>query len=270
MSGAAVVDSPLYWRRYGQGDQTAVALHCSLAHSGAFAGLAAALPEFGLIAPDLPGHGRSPDWSGRGDYHTDTTRDVLAMLGQLDLGPVPFIGHSFGATVALRVALERPEAVSALVLIEPVLFCAARAAGGPAFAEHQAAHAGFAAAHRKGDLHKAAAEFQAIWGDGQPFDALPAAQKEYIAARIVLVEATTQALNDDTAGLLAYGRLESLGVPVLLVQGDRSPPIIDAIHAELARRLPQVQSATVKGAGHMAPITNAGDCAALLRDFLNA
>ncbi|MDO8884511.1 alpha/beta fold hydrolase [Pseudotabrizicola sp.] len=269
MSGAAVADPPLYWRRYGQGDKTAVALHCSLAHSGKFAGLAAALPEFGLIAPDLPGHGRSADWSGRGDYHSETTRDVLAMLAQLDLGAVPLIGHSFGATVALRVALERPEAVSALVLIEPVLFCAARAAGGPSFAVHLAAHAGFAAARRVGDLHKAAAAFQAIWGAGLAFDALPEAQQDYISARTPLVAATNPVLNDDAAGMLVYGRLESLGVPVLLVQGDQSPPIIDAIHTELARRLPQVQRAQVVGAGHMLPVTHPRDCAALIRAFLS-
>lgn len=259
--------SRIWCRDYGAGAQTALALHCSLGHSGEFAGLAAELPGFRLIAPDLPGHGRSADWDGRGDYHSQVTRDVLALLAQAGEGAVPLIGHSFGATVALRAAMERPEAVSALVLIEPVLFCAARAAGGSAFAAHQAAHAGFEAAFRAGDLTRAAAEFQAIWG-AQAFAALPAVQQDYIAARIALVAAATATLNEDGAGMLAYGRLESLGIPVLLVQGDQSPPVIDAIHTELARRLPQVQRAQVAGAGHMLPVTHASVCAGLVRDFL--
>lgn len=259
----------MWWREYGTGAQVALALHCSLAHSGAFAGLAAGLPGLRLIAPDLAGHGRSADWDGRGDYHAEVTRDVLALLAQMGNGPVPVIGHSFGATVALRVALERPEAISALVLIEPVLFCAARSAGGPAFAAHQAAHAGFGAAVQAGDLRGAAAEFQAIWGAGQDFAALPSVQQDYIAARIPLVAAADAALNEDAAGMLVFGRLESLGVPVLLLQGDQSPPVIDAIHAELARRLPQAQRAQVAGVGHMLPVTHAAECARLIRDFLS-
>lgn len=267
MSDAALAADRMSCRTFGTGHQMALGLHCSLAHGGEFAGMAKEMPALRLIAPDLPGHGRSADWDGQGDYHSDVTRQVLALLAQLDAGPMPVIGHSFGATIALRVALERPEAVNALVLIEPVLFCAARSAGGPAFAAHLAAHAAYDAGQRAGDLPGAAAAFQAIWGSG--FATLPQAQQDYISARIPLVAAANAALNEDSAGMLAFGRLESLGVPVLLVQGAASPPIIDAVHTELARRLPQVRRARVQGAGHMLPVTHAAECAALITEFLS-
>jgi lipase len=38
--------------------------------------------------------------------------------------PVDVIGHSFGGTVALRLAVERPDLVRSLVLIEPVFVAA--------------------------------------------------------------------------------------------------------------------------------------------------
>jgi len=269
MAAGVLAGQRIHWRETGAGDTVAVGLHCSLAHSGAFAGLAAHLPDLRLIAPDLPGHGCSADWDGVGEYHAETTRAVLALLSRVSDGPVPLIGHSFGATVALRAALERPEAVSALVLLEPVLFCAARSASGPAYAAHQTAHVGFAEALRAGNHRTAAAEFQAIWGSGQAFDTMPAAQQEYVTARTGLIEALNPALNDDAGGMLVYGRLESLGIPVLLVQGDRSPPIIDAIHTELTRRLPQVVREQVAGAGHMLPVTHAQECAELIRGFLS-
>ncbi|MFN4173297.1 MAG: alpha/beta fold hydrolase [Pseudorhodobacter sp.] len=253
-------------RVFGAG-RPALALHCSLAHGGAFAALAEALPGWQVTAPDLPGHGRAPAWGATGDLHDAATRGALEILRGLGR-PVPVIGHSFGATVALRIALEAPDLVERLVLFEPVLFSAARAAGGPAFPDHLRNHAAFGAALRAGDRRAAAAAFQAIWGAGQPFDSLAESQQSYIADRIHLIEAQNAVLVDDNASLLDHGRLESLGLPVLLVQGALSPPIIGAIHDELARRLPQVSRATVAGAGHMLPITHAGDCAGLVQEFV--
>jgi pimeloyl-ACP methyl ester carboxylesterase len=253
-------------REFGVG-LPVVALHCSLAHGGAFAGLAAALEGWQVIAPDLPGHGRSPVWTGEGDLHDEATRDALVLLRGLGR-PVPVIGHSFGATVALRIALEAPDLVERLVLFEPVLFSAARAAGGPAFGQHLRDHAAFAEALRAGDKRAAAAAFQAIWGTGQAFERLPESQQSYIVDRIHLIEAQNSVLIDDNASLLDHGRLESLGLPVLLVDGALSPPIIGAIHDELARRLPQVSRVRIEGAGHMLPITHAADCAALVEEFL--
>lgn len=253
-------------REFGVG-RPVLALHCSLAHGGAFAGLSAALEGWQVIAPDLPGHGRSPQWAGKGDLHDEATRGALDLLRGFGR-PVPVIGHSFGATVALRLALEMPDLVERLVLFEPVLFSAARAAGGPAFRDHLQGHSAFAEALRAGDRRAAAAAFQAIWGTGQAFDQLPENQQNYITDRIHLIEAQNSVLIDDNASLLDHGRLESLGLPVLLVEGASSPPIIGAIHDELARRLPQVSRARVDGAGHMLPITHAADCAALIRNFL--
>ncbi|SEN36014.1 Pimeloyl-ACP methyl ester carboxylesterase [Pseudorhodobacter antarcticus] len=243
----------------------ALALHCALAHSGIWAGVAQGLPELCLTAIDLLGHGRSGDWEGRGDYHRAVTRQAM---GAMPSGPVHLIGHSFGATVALRIALEDMDHIASLTLIEPVLFCAARSAGGPEFSAHLAQHAGFAAALAAGDAAQAAAAFQGIWGRDAPFDALPAHQRCYIMDRIGLIAAQNPALLDDAAGLLTYGRLEGLGVPVLLLEGADSPAVIGAVNAELARRLPQVQRVVVPGAGHMLPVTHAADCAGVMAKFI--
>lgn len=247
-------------RRIGTGARPVLALHCSLAHGGAWLGLAAHLPETTLIAPDLPGHGTAPDWDGRTDLHTLATRETIARLRAQ--GPLDVIGHSFGATVALRAALEEPDLIRSLTLIEPVLFCAARAAGWRGWAGYVADHAPFAAHMAAGRREDAARHFQAIWGTGTPWDETPARQRAYITARIHLIPAQNATLLDDAAAMLAPWRLESLGIPTLLVEGALSPPIIAAINDELARRLPQVSRAGVPGAGHMAPVTHPAACAA--------
>ncbi len=239
-------------RTYGDAPRM-LALHCALAHGGEWAGLG-----LGVMAPDLPGHGGSPEWVGT-DYHTDCTRAVLAVMD----GPMDVVGHSSGATIALRVALERPELVRTLTLIEPVLFAAARAAGSPAYADHLVRFAPVAQAFREGDMMAAAAAFHAIWNAGA-FAALPPEVRASMAAHMPLIAALNPALTEDTGGLLGPYRLESLGVPVLLMEGAQSPPVIAAIHDELARRLPQVARVVVPGAAHMLPITHTAEVRAAI------
>jgi pimeloyl-ACP methyl ester carboxylesterase len=249
----------LHLRRFGQGGRLTLALHPSLAHGGAFRGLAAQLPGRTFLCPDLPGHGESPDWDGLADLHDVTTQAVQALLQEL--GPVDLIGHSFGGTVALRLAMAQPALVQTLTLVEPVLFAAAPQAARDALA---ASLAPYATALAAGDLRAAAAAFQAVWGAGVPLAALPQAQQDSIARRIPLVAASNPALSDDTAGLLCPGALESLHMPVTLIRGADSPTIVAAIHAALMARIPQASDRTVPGAGHMLPITHPDQIAALL------
>ena len=238
--------------RFGDGPRPVLALHCALARGGAWRGLA--LPGCTVLAPDLLGHGDLPLWDGRGDFHGLVTRqgiDLLEAEGAMDI-----VGHSFGATVALRIALERPELVRSLVLIEPVLFAAARATEPAAFAAHQADFAPFFTAIAAGDMPDAAAFFHGFWG-GAGFDSLSEKARDYMIARMPLIVAPLPVLNADAAGLLGYLRLEALGIPTLLLEGADTKPIIAMVQTELARRLPMVSRVVIQGAGHMAPLTHA-------------
>jgi lipase len=248
------------WARGG--DRPVLALHCSLAHAGAWGGLAEQLQGVTVTAIDAVGHGRAPDWDGVSDMHTDVTRAAIAMATEIGQGaPVDLMGHSFGATVALRIALERPDLVRSLMLVEPVIFAAARAAGDAAYPPFRARHEHLAALLAAGRRQDAAVDFHGYWGTGEPFADLSPKMQTYITDRMHLIAAQNPVLLDDAAGLLRYMGLESIGVPVLLVEGGDSPPIINAVHTELARRIEQVTRLAVPGAGHMVPITHAADVA---------
>lgn len=244
-----------------------LALHCSLAHSGAWSALAAALPAQRLIAWDQPGHGQQPEWDGIRDLHAEATRQAVAMAEAVGQGAaVDLIGHSFGATVALRVAVERPDLVRRLSLVEPVLFAAAR--GTAAFDSFAAGQGEVDRRVAAGDMQGATAAFLADWGGGMPFAALPPALRAYMVARIRIIPAQTPVLAEDAAGLLQPGRLEALRCPVLLAEGACSPPVIAAIQQGLARRLPDAHRAVIPGAGHMLPVTHAAALADLVAAHL--
>ncbi len=254
---------PAPFRVWGEaGARPVLALHCSLAHSGAWSGLAKRLPDMQLTAFDQPGHGRAADWDGQADLQTVTTRIAAEFAEQLGGGaPIDLIGHSFGATVCLRLALERPDLVQSLVLVEPVLFAAARASGSPVWPAFAESHGQVETEIRAGRLDAAVRLFHAAWGGPVAFDDLAQAQQDYMRDRIALIAAQGPALLADSGGILRYLALESLGVPVLLIEGAASPPVIGAIHDELARRLPQVTRVSIAGAGHMLPITHPAEVA---------
>jgi lipase len=252
------------------GARPVLALHCSLAHAGAWSGLVDHLSGVTVTALDQPGHGRAAAWDGVTDLHGLTTRQSIEMAEAMGGQAIDLIGHSFGATVALRMALERPDLVRSLVLIEPPLFAAARAGGSPVFASFRRDHLGVAQALAEGRRHDAAALFHSHWGNGTVFDDLPARQQHYMIDRIHFIAAQNPFLLEDSAGLLRYMGLESIGVPVLLVEGAASPAIAGAVQDELERRLPQVTRLVVPGAGHMVPISHPGEVAEAVMAHLGA
>lgn len=257
-------------RVLGQGARPVLALHCSLAHGGAWGPLAAELGDaVTLTAPDLPGHGLSADWTEPPGLHDCATAVARALAQQLAGGaPVDVMGHSFGGTLALRLALETPELVRSLTLFEPVMFAAAHQAGAPEARDWLMQESAFHDMLTAGDREGAAQRFHAVWGNGIALDRLPAAQRTYITDRIHVITAAEDVVVRDRLGLLDPGRLEALEVPVLLAEGGASPPVIGAINDALAPRLRGVRRISIPGAGHMLPLSHAAALAPAVRAHL--
>ncbi|MEZ5911803.1 MAG: alpha/beta hydrolase [Paracoccaceae bacterium] len=253
-------------RRWNAGASRQVwAVHCSLAHSGAWEGLAAHMPaDIGLSAFDLPGHGRAAPWDPSRDFQDQALGMLEGLAGD---DPVDLIGHSYGATVALRFALERPKSVRSLALIEPVLFKLAEVAAPEIYAAYRKDFAPFVEAIGRGECESAARVFTEIWGAGDDWNTISARTRQGLVERIGLILAGDSATFADRAGLSRPGRLEALDLPVLLVEGAASPPVIGAIQAELHRRLPGAARIVVDAARHMVPITHPGDVARGLIDL---
>ncbi|RZJ44561.1 MAG: alpha/beta hydrolase [Brevundimonas sp.] len=77
-----------------------------------------------IWAPDLRGHGHTTLPTGRDGRRgwSDHQDDLVALLEALDGPPVVMAGHSMGGTSALLAAAERPDRVSKLVLMDPVIW----------------------------------------------------------------------------------------------------------------------------------------------------
>ena len=105
----------MFVRRFGNGSPeptgSTVALHGFTASGAAFGELAGFLQR-SVIAPDLPGHGRSEPVADLADAVV-----ALADVLQTVAAPRQVLGYSMGGRLALRLALEHPELVDRLVLV---------------------------------------------------------------------------------------------------------------------------------------------------------
>ena len=93
-------------QRMGQGP-CLLLLHGTAASTHSWRDLAPILaPHFTLIAPDLPGHGFTTSLSQARVSLAGFSEALHALLKQLQVSPDLVLGHSAGAAIALRMALD--------------------------------------------------------------------------------------------------------------------------------------------------------------------
>jgi pimeloyl-ACP methyl ester carboxylesterase len=80
------------------------------------AGVALAARGYRVLALDLRNHGVSP-WGDDCGYPA-LAGDVVACLERLALGPVHLVGHSMGGKAAMRLAVDRPDLVARLTVVD--------------------------------------------------------------------------------------------------------------------------------------------------------
>lgn len=251
----------------GSGERRALALHCTMAFGGAWKGLSQALPDLQIVAPDMPSHGRSIDWDEQSDFG-DTV--YAGTLDAMDDGPMDVIGHSFGAVTALRLAVDHPEKVRSLTVIEPVFFAVALQDAPDTLARHDEDAKPFRAAMMSGDREAAARLFNGMWSDDAPaWSDIPERNRAAMMRGVHVVLDTHALIYDDTANLLRPGGLAACEIPTAVIRGEHAHPAITATNEGLVARMPNATGAVIAGAGHMAPITHPKETAAVIRDLLD-
>lgn len=104
------VDSrPYRWHVQVMGEgPVLLLLHGAGAATHSWRGLAPLLARhYRLVMPDLPGHGFTRHRAGRSTLDA-MAADVTTLLDTLGEVPAAYVGHSAGATIALRLALDAP------------------------------------------------------------------------------------------------------------------------------------------------------------------
>ena len=104
-------------RKAGEKGPNMVLLHGWPQTSYCWRGVMEALsPEYRMAAPDLRGFGDSAKPDGPYDKAT-VAGDIRAIMDELGIARTILVGHDIGARVALRMALDTPERIESLIII---------------------------------------------------------------------------------------------------------------------------------------------------------
>lgn len=236
----------------GDGPEPMVMIHCSLGNHRSLARLAKGFAETHRIRLiDMPGHGNSGPWDGEADIQ-GLVSDAAA---EVALPGSHVFGHSFGATAALRMAVDHPARVSRLALYEPVYFTPI--IGTPVYDAYLDRFAPFVSEMEAGRHLHAAEIFNGLWG-GTPWDMLPALVRRDMAARIWFIMATERAFEGDVGRVFAPGRLEGLACDVTMMMGQQTEPVMPHVMEAIAARIAGARLIRFDAAGHMGPLTHSG------------
>ncbi|MCI4065077.1 alpha/beta hydrolase [Micromonospora sp. R77] len=203
--------------------------------------LAVALaPTHPVYVPDLPGFGLT-ERPGTAYDVSGLAAWLAAWLAAYRPGPVCLLGHSFGAEVAARLAADRPDLVTALVLAGPTSDPAARSRRGQ-FGRWLV-----------DTLREAPLQAPILLRDVA--DARP--RRVYAS----LSHSVHNAIEADLVRVTA---------PTLVVAGARDTVVPPAWRTQAARLVPAARTVTVPAAAHNVATTAPAQVAAAIRDLLAA
>jgi pimeloyl-ACP methyl ester carboxylesterase len=235
--------------------EAVLCLHCGGSSSSQWRALLAHLGErYETVAADLVGHGQSPprpaDEAPTLLGEVERLSERLATLPR----PVHLVGHSFGGSVALKLALLQPGVVRTIALFEPTPFGMLwhSPAGRSALQGTLAISDAVAAALRDGDPERAAHMFHEHWQPGAWLPLPPHARQRLIERMPVVSQAFESQLGERTHPR----ELRCIGVPVLYMRGSEPHPSVAAIQQLLEANCPRLETQVFEGIAHMGPVTH--------------
>lgn len=240
----------------GTGDVPLVLVHGSWGSHRSWDAVVAGLAgSFRVLAYDRRGHSQSQRLSTQGSVGEDVA-DLAALIEQLALTPAWVAGNSFGASIALRLAAERPDLFRGLMAHEPPLFSllADDPAGAPVLAEIGQRVGAVAARIAAGDHAGAAEQFveTVALGPGAWATLPPDLQRTFIENAPTFLDE----VNDPEQLAFDLDAVKAFRRPALLTTGDQSPPAFAPVVARLAGALTGAERLTFRGAGHIPQATH--------------
>ena len=203
-------------------------------------------PAFGLTERPLPG-----EWSGPSPYSAAAQADqTVALMDKLGIDQAVLVGNSAGGTIATLTALQHPDRVKALILVDPAIYAGGGTPGflRPLFQAPQMRHLGPLITRR---IQEWGYEFgRSAWHDPARFtDEIWTGYQKPLKA-----ENWDRALFELTRASKPLGlpdRLDEIKVPTLVITGDDDRIVPTEQSIRLASEIPGAELVVIPQCGHV-------------------
>jgi pimeloyl-ACP methyl ester carboxylesterase len=250
MSITVVNGMKLYWELTGQAGNPLVLVHGSWGdHHGWDQVVPILARSFRVLSYDRRGHSQSERPTAQGSLREDVA-DLAALIEQLGLAPAHILGNSFGGSIVLRLATERPDLFRSMLVHEPPLFeLIVDSAAQNAFQTFQERIGVVSQLLEKGECEAGARQFMETIALGPgTWEQLPEeARQTFIFNAATFLDE----LRDPECLKLDLYSLDNFSKPTLLTQGDQSELFFPLVLDEVARAIPQAQRRKLPRAGHV-------------------
>jgi pimeloyl-ACP methyl ester carboxylesterase len=244
------------YQESGQG-QAIVFVPGSFSTGSSWRNISTPLSErYRTITTSLSGYGKTQERRKPGGTHMDDEMDVLeTVLNKAD-APVHLVAHSFGAWVALALAIRRAPKLLSMTLLEPTAFNLLDSGGESALNQEVNAMT-----HRYFDEwdngnQQAVRHVIDFYGEAGTFDAYPSVVQEKLIS-----QTPTNILDWKTgyADPMQLADIAAVKVPTLVVCGGASHRAMQRCNQLLVDHLPRAKIMTLEGANHFMIGTRAPD-----------
>ncbi len=262
MATIRVNGTSLYYEDTGGSGPTIVFSHALLWNTALFAPQIAFLKNrYRCIAYDHRGQGKSADADGRAIAMDTVVDDAAALIEALASGPVHFCGLSLGGIVGMRLAVQRPDLIRSLVLLDTT------ADPEPSKFKYKALNL---IARQFGLGPVAKAVMPALYGKTSLSDPNRAAdrlawQHELVANRRSIWRAVNGVLERKSI----FGDLRKIAAPTLVAVGEEDVATVPAQAAGIASAINGAKFVVIPAAGHCSSVEQPDAVTALIAEFLD-
>jgi pimeloyl-ACP methyl ester carboxylesterase len=192
----------------------------------------------------------------------EQAQDAVGLLDHLGVDRAHLVGHSFGAMIALELAVQHPTRVASLVLLEPAFLAT------PAAAAFTRAVTALVDRYQAGDAEGAVHGFLALVGHRNWREAIDQTVPGGVAQAVK--DAATFFETELTGPSWTFGPAQAAVItcPVLSVLGSRSSPLFVQGRQLLHAWFPNCRDADIAGATHLLQMQAPGPVATAIAAFL--
>lgn len=224
-------------------------------------------PNFHVRAVNLFGYGKTPPWSNESTQSLDDQARLVEAALPPNVDTFSLVGHSFGGSVAMKLAARLSNRVAKLVLLETNPFYLLKQAGrADAFAEARDLRDCIKKFRALGEWVTAAERFADYWGGTGSWASMSPERRQAFAEALKPNYFEWDAVMDETTSMEQWARL--LPDATLIVSDPNTVLPIREITALLRQSCPKWIYEKIASGGHMAPLTRPDLINPIVQSFL--